>query len=149
MREDRGRCAVCAVSGGGIEPRVYCQKCEAPHCESCWDFNNKRCAIYGCANTPVTTPVVIQQVVNSDLQPERRTVSRTRSFDEAAIMPIFTLIIACVMVTAIIFDWKINNDDFYYHHHHRGQCIFDGNKNEDLQLQNYLPYRHNSLSLYR
>jgi hypothetical protein len=112
--EDRGKCAVCSIENKSTEPRVYCPRCEAPHCESCWEYNDRRCAIYGCARTLMIPPVVHPPGFESPIFRPVSRRARARSMDELAIMPIFTLIIACVMMLGIISFWKVDNDDFFY-----------------------------------
>ena len=55
--EDLAHCPVCATALK-TEDIVTCPKCQTKHHQDCWEFNNKSCAVYGCA-IAVQTPASI------------------------------------------------------------------------------------------
>ena len=45
----------CQVCGSPIEKgtkSTLCSACETPHHPECWEFNHRKCAVYGCWKSP-------------------------------------------------------------------------------------------------
>jgi hypothetical protein len=49
--EPKGKCGVCLqeMAGGALVP---CPKCGTAYHRECWDFNRRKCAVYGCWKSP-------------------------------------------------------------------------------------------------
>jgi hypothetical protein len=168
--KDSGRCAICSIENKETEPRVYCPKCEAPHCESCWYYNDRRCAIYGCARTSMIPPVVHPPGVESPVfRPDYRG-DRARPGTDIAIMSIVLLIISCMMMLGLISSWNVRGDDFFYEEPNSSDDsgFSSGNRPESFQFRSVkirfndgssgtisgnirynIPNRHNPRDLYQ
>ncbi|MEA3429863.1 MAG: RING finger protein [Nanoarchaeota archaeon] len=55
-------CLVCA-SPINQNDTTYCQRCDTPHHQDCWEYN-KGCAVYGCKQPELETQIINSKKTN-------------------------------------------------------------------------------------